>query len=340
MFSNRLAFALLAAACITAAGAGGYFASRQNAGPGAPAVTTASPAATAIAERPVQETEAFVSSKPTSRLPVATAAPVAVASPRADARPAAAAPVRSVKTAGTGRTRDVSPQALERPWPTSATANAAPASVPISTPPATVAPALEPPSPVRLDETAAAETARAPDPPQKTFEELVVPADSVIGLQTETSLSTERARVEDRVDARVTRDVRVGDKVAIPSGSRAIGSVMQVERGGKFRDRPRLGIRFHTIVLADGSRLPISTDTIYREGAAPQSAQKIGGAAVGGAILGAILGGAKGAAIGAVGGAGGGAAVVEAGERGTATLPAGTPMTVRILSPVTVSVEK
>jgi hypothetical protein len=187
-----------------------------------------------------------------------------------------------------------------------------------------------------------AEPTRPPEPPQKTIEELVVSPQTVIGLQTETRLSSETARVEDRVDARVTRDVKVGDRVAIPAGSRALGSVMQVERGGKFRERARLGIRFHTLVLADGTRVPISTDTIYRDGEAPgdRSAAKVGGAAVGGAIIGAILGGAKGAAIGATAGAGGGTAAVMAGDRQPATLPAGTPMTVRLLQPVTVTTEK
>jgi hypothetical protein len=34
---------------------------------------------------------------------------------------------------------------------------------------------------------------------------------------------------------------------------------MQVERGGKFKERARLGIRFHTLVLADGTiaRIPL-----------------------------------------------------------------------------------
>jgi hypothetical protein len=164
----------------------------------------------------------------------------------------------------------------------------------------------------------------------------------VIGLQTETRLSSETARIEDRVEARVSRDVRVGDAIAIPAGSRAIGSVIQVERGGKFKDRARLGIRFTTLVLADGTRMSMSTETIYREGEGPgnSSAAKIGGGAVGGAILGAILGGAKGAAIGATAGAGGGAAVVEAGDRSEVALPAGSPLTVRLLAPLTVTVEQ
>jgi type IV secretory pathway VirB10-like protein len=170
----------------------------------------------------------------------------------------------------------------------------------------------------------------------------VVSANSVIGLTTETRISSETAKVEDRVEARVTRDVRVGDKVAIPAGSRAIGTVTVVDRGGKFKERARLGIRFLTLVLPDGTRLPMSTETIYRDGQAPGngSAQKVGAGAVGGAILGAILGGAKGAAIGATAGAGGGAAVVAAGDRSAATLPAGTPMTVRILSPLSITIEK
>ena len=44
--------------------------------------------------------------------------------------------------------------------------------------------------------------------------------------------------------------------------------------------------------------------------------------------------------IGSTAGAGAGAAAVMAGDRSAATLPAGTPMTVRLLSPVTVTKEE
>jgi outer membrane lipoprotein SlyB len=175
---------------------------------------------------------------------------------------------------------------------------------------------------------------------RENLEELVVAADSVIGLQLEGGLDSERARVEDAVDARVIRDVRVGRVVAIPAGSRALGSVMLVERGGRLKDRARLGIRFHTLVLADGMRLAITTGTIYRYGDAPgdRSAKRIGGGAVAGAILGAIVGGTRGAAVGATAGAGGGTAMVMAGERSAAEFPSGTEVTARILDPVTVVV--
>jgi hypothetical protein len=204
-------------------------------------------------------------------------------------------------------------------------------------------PASEPAS--AAADPAPVEPVRAPEPPpvpEKRFEELVVTANSVIGLQLDGSISSERASIEDRVEARVVRDVRVGNEVAIPAGARALGSVTVVERGGKFKDRARLGIRFHTLVLSDGTRLPITSEAIYRNGDAPgnASAAKIGGGAVAGAILGAIIGGAKGAAVGAGAGAGGGTAAVMAGDTKPATFPSGTEVTARILSPVTVTVER
>jgi hypothetical protein len=164
----------------------------------------------------------------------------------------------------------------------------------------------------------------------------------VIGLQNETTISSELARVEDRVEARVTRDVKVGDRVAIPAGSRAIGVVTQVERGGKFKERAHLGIRFQTVVLADGTRLPISTNTITRDGSPPgaESAKKIGGGAAVGTIIGAIVGGAKGAAIGGIAGAGAGTGAVAAGDRNTATLRAGETVNIRLQAPVTVTTER
>lgn len=174
------------------------------------------------------------------------------------------------------------------------------------------------------------------------LEELVVSADSVVGLVLESTISSESARVEDTVEARVGRDVRVGRRVAIPAGSQALGSVIAVDRGGKFKNRARLGVRFHTLLLSDGTRLPVTTETIYRYGDGPSdsSAKRIGGGAVAGAILGAILGGAKGAAVGATAGAGGGTAVVMAGERSAAVFVAGSEVTARILSPVSVAVDR
>ena len=352
MFSNRFAFAVLGVACIAAAGVGGYLASRQNLAPAAPLAVTVPAATTSTAattpDRPVQETEAVVRDAPAAT-PIPSAAkatPIRAAAPAKREKAPARGAARETKSAQAGIPQQAVLPTLGHSWPSGAGSTSSPAaSSSTSFAPPTPAASATPDtgaSTARIDDRAAQEPARAPEPPQKTFEELVVSADSVIGLQTETPLTSERARVEDRVEARVTRDVKVGDKVAVPAGARALGSVTLVDRGGKFRERARLGIRFHTLVLADGTQLPITTETIYREGVAPgnESAAKIGGGAVGGAILGAILGGAKGAAIGATTGAGAGAAVVAAGDRNAVTLPPGTPMTVRIVSPVSVTIEK
>ena len=182
-----------------------------------------------------------------------------------------------------------------------------------------------------------------PEPPRvPQFEEVILPSSSVIGLQLETSLSSERARLEDRVDARVSRDVMAAGRVAIPAGARMIGSVIEIDKGGKVKTPAHIGIRFHTLVLADGNQIALRTEPIFRNAESPagSSAKKIGGATVAGAILGGILGGGKGAATGAAIGAGGGSAAVMAGDRAAVNLPAGSFVNATLSSPATITVER
>jgi hypothetical protein len=344
MFSNRLAFAALAVACIGAAAGGGYLASRQAATSTAASSFASTPLAESPSPTPVRETEAVIDDVPlkASQAPSSPSAPVK----RSDPAPRTAQTSASSRPSAPG-TRSSEPlPTLDRTWPSSAAGSAAPASQSGSGPTAGTPVPWPSPDPAsqagRTEDRPFAELPRPVEPPQNAFEELVVPSESVIGLQAETPVTSDRARIEDRIEARVTRDVRVHDLVAIPAGTRALGSVTQVERGGRFKERARLGIRFHTLVLADGTRLPIQTETIYRYGEAPgnDSAAKIGGGATIGAIIGAIVGGGKGAAIGASAGAGAGTASVMSGDRSSATVHPGEPITVRITSPVTVTVEQ
>ena len=94
------------------------------------------------------------------------------------------------------------------------------------------------------------------------FEALTVKEDSVMGIRLDSTVTSETARVEDKVSARVTRDLTVDGRTAIPSGARLEGVVSVVERGGKFKDRSRLGIKFQSLLLPDGTRMPIQTETI------------------------------------------------------------------------------
>lgn len=346
MISRPLVAALLAAGCLTAAASGAYFAVRHNAADPQPAAASApvplegEPSGGAVAE-----TEAIVETpkagppmpQPTNvaptpepaRRPARRPAAVKEAAPRTARR--VARPEPSVSGApGTGSTPVPAPRTepVESP-----AAEPEPLDVPVERPDARWADPVVT-APVSLPNPPAA---AAPE-----FDQIVIPASSVIGLQVETTLTSERAQIEDRVEARVNRDVMSGGRVAIAAGSRVTGVVTLVERGGKVKQRARLGVRFHTLVLADGRRVPLHTEPILREGEPPssESARKIGGAAIGGAILGAIMGGGKGAVIGGATGAGAGTAAVMAGDRNAATLPAGTVVTVRLTSPITLELER
>ena len=323
---NKLVFVGLAAGWLVTAAAGSYLATRQNASEqtvAAPAVT--SPATEPEAPgAPVTESEGV--------LPPATEPepPAPAPTPRTGSpAPRPSAPVRQAPA----------------PAPRRASVST-PATEPVTAPPAAVAtapggsmwesrPAVEPARPERVEP-------QVPIEPVREYMELLVPAESVLGLQIEHTVSSELARPEDKVEARVTRDVRVDDRVAIPAGAVVHGSVTEVDPGGKVKERARLAIRFHTVVLADGTRLALRTDEVVREGQARggASAAKIGGGAVAGAIIGGIFGGGRGAAIGGSVGAAGGAAAVMTGDRSHAVLASGSAVTVRIQEPVRVTVER
>lgn len=352
MSSKPFALIVLIVGCLVAGGGGAYLASRGSSAivkPEPAVAAQAQPVEPGLEAAAVNETEAVIAEAP----PLVEAAPAPATRPtieppvkRQVSGPAVARPTtprtppqpiasasRTEPSAGS-RPPAPPPSGLEKPWP-------ARDHEPDAQPEA-------PATPVEATDTAAAhvdsDSAAAMTAPvsEKLLEELIVSADSVLGLQMETSVSTERAKLEDRVEARVTRDLRVGNAVAIPAGTRALGSVTTVERGGKLRERARLGIRFHTLVLADGTQLPVRTETIYRDGESPAraSAAKIGGAAIGGAIIGGIFGGKRGAVLGGSAGAAGGTAVVMSGDRSEATIQSGSTVTVRLSEPVTVTVEK
>ncbi len=330
MLSRSFAAALIITTCTAAAG-GSYLALRENAAEAAQALPVAGPAR--LTPTPASEP----AMPPAAAPPQATAPEAAIEVPRAmrPALPRRPTPPRPrVRQAAATRSVAVESQAV------------VPATIEAAGSPAAAASAT-------VVERSAAETlaeAEAPAPSSAAPEsaagvesfEIVVPSSAVIGLEIENTITSEQAQVEDRVDARVTRDVYADGRLAIAAGSKVIGAVTEVERGGKLKNRARLGVRFHTLVLAGGRQVPLRTEAIYREGDSPgaESSRKIGGAAIGGAVLGAILGGGKGAVTGASVGAAGGTAAVMAGGRNAATLAGGSVVTVRLSAPVSIDVER
>ena len=350
---NKLVFAGLSVGCLAAAAGGSYLAVRQN--QFASARTDAGELQQAGADLapgggaaiPVTESEGVI----TPDAPASEAARPASPSRRAPSVADEPDPsTRSARVVPSTRNRRAEGSPIARSGQVVVPAQRQQAEEPATTQPSPqpapassgsmweTRPSVAPSVPEYRDP----EPPAPPPPPAPEFVDLTVPADAVLGIQIERTVSSELARPEDRVEARVTRDVRVSDRIAIPAGSTVRGSVTEVDRGGRMKGKARLAVRFHTIVLADGTQLPLKTDPVVREGQSPagESAAKVGGAAIGGAILGAILGGGKGAAIGGAVGAGAGTAAAMTNDRNPATLPAGTTVTVRMQAPVTVTVQK
>jgi hypothetical protein len=334
-----LAFVALAAAGVLAAGVGGYVAQshRQTELPGVEArpAQTATPAA-----KPAQ---------PSSIPAVQPAAPVETTAPAV--APSRTAPSRVEPVERDRTSREAAPrnaQTLPRPAPRVAAAQAPPPSrtpepapaveMPLEALPAIAQAPAPPPAP-----TAPVEPAARPQASVSVEDTFVLPADSVIGVEIDRTISSETAQVEDRVDARVARDVVLENVVVIPAGARVRGEVVRVERGGRFKERGRIEIAFHSLLLP-GSAEPITIETnrVTREGenAAASASARIGGSAAGGAIIGAIFGGRKGAAIGAAAGGAAGSAATAAQKPSEARIRGGAVVTVRLTAPVEITLHE
>jgi hypothetical protein len=256
--------------------------------------------------------------------------------PKPPAEPRVQPPMPTPSAAA--RARHVSPPLVAAPAPI-AVPEQPPAAMPVTPPPVTAPPATD----VTVAALPAAEPVPVPVAPRgPQFLEMVLDADTVIGIRLESTLSSQTAHVEDKVTAVVTRDVTVADRTVIPAGTMLDGIVQSVEAGGKFKTQPRLGIRFNRVLLPDNSRVSIQTEPIFREGESPanEAAAKVGASAVVGGILGALIGGKKGAAIGAGAGAAGGTAVVAAKDPSAVVMSAGTLLTVRLTAPAKFTVQK
>ena len=190
--------------------------------------------------------------------------------------------------------------------------------------------------------TATVATPPVQEAPAPRYDEITIKEDSVIGIRLDQSISTATAKVEDRVTARVTRDVTVDGRTAIPAGTRVEGVVSLVEPPGRFKTPARIGLRFTTIILGNNLRVPIRTAVMDRSGESPAgpASAKIGGGAVAGAILGGVIGGRKGAIIGSSVGAAGGTGAVMASDRNHAIFESGSQLTVRLSGDIRIQIER
>ncbi|HXR98159.1 MAG TPA: TrbI/VirB10 family protein [Terriglobales bacterium] len=185
----------------------------------------------------------------------------------------------------------------------------------------------------------------------------VLPAGTALHLRLNNTLSTRSSEQGDTFSASVTDPVYApdGQTLLVPDGSTVQGTVASVERSGSVSGNSQLQLNFQSLVLPDGTRLPLRAEvsqvnpnqsfggaitgqpTTTNEGGVERSQTRnaVGTAAAGGvvgAIVGALAGGGKGAGIGAI--VGGGLGLVLANRNGNLDLQPGTPITITLDRPI------
>jgi hypothetical protein len=150
-----------------------------------------------------------------------------------------------------------------------------------------------------------------------------IPAGTHISVRMGQEISSGAAKVGDRFDATLARDLVVGGKTIAKAGSPARGKVTLAKSSGRLHAPGQISVRL-TSVHAEGKTIPISTGSYHLEGKshAKSNATKIGGGAAVGALIGGIAGGGKGAAIGAGAGGAAGTGVAAATGKQEAVIPA------------------
>ena len=176
-----------------------------------------------------------------------------------------------------------------------------------------------------------------------TTREVTLPAGTQLPVVLDTSVASNTSHVEQPVRAHLSRDVRLDNSTVLPAGSDLYGTVTAVRRPGKVKGRSYIALRLTTLVpQGTNDRYRIDTGRISRTGRATKKkdAMKIGIPAAGGAAVGALVGGKKGALIGAGAAGGAGTAVVLSTRGEDVGIGRGTPLAVRLASPVTVRLRR
>lgn len=181
-----------------------------------------------------------------------------------------------------------------------------------------------------------------PQPPPVTRETSVfVSAGQTIEGVLQQQLQTGETYPGQEFQLSVNRPVYVGSTVAIPSGSRIVGRVVEAQQSGRVEGRARLSLAFEQLEIGY-RRYRISAIPFTMEAASTvgKDAAKVGVGTAIGAGIGAALGGKRGAARGAAAGGAAGAGVVLATRGGEVRLPFGQIMNVRLAEPVRIELEQ
>ena len=221
---------------------------------------------------------------------------------------------------------------------------------------ATLAAQTESPAPAETDLPAPATQTVAPVPapsalPAPAQAELPVPAGTALMVRLDTTLATFSNRVGDPFQGKISQPVVVNGATVIPAGSTVEGRVTKVSEPRRISGRPTIGILPEAVILPGGERYFLDatlTDTNIRGTDVNEEGQfkgqshdrrdmlEAGGGTAGGMLIGGLVGGGPGVLIGGAIGAGASTAHWLSQHR-SATLPAGTELTLELNRPLTMT---
>lgn len=177
-----------------------------------------------------------------------------------------------------------------------------------------------------------------PPPPPPPPKKITIPSGSTIAIRLIDGLDSETATQGQTFHATLDSPLAAEGDIAVPTGHKVEGHVVDVKSAGKFAGQSLLVLQLDRI-NADGNWYNLQTDQYKCEGNSrgKNTAEKVGAGAAIGAIIGGIAGGGKGAGIGAAAGGGLGGGVQAATKGQQIKLPSETVLNFTLQSQLTVT---
>jgi hypothetical protein len=167
----------------------------------------------------------------------------------------------------------------------------------------------------------------APAPRAASYEKILIPAGTRLGVVLENGISTRSAKIGDSIYLRTSFPLTQNNRIVIPVGSYLRGELLESKRPGRIKGKGEFRLKLNTLILPNGytvnlNAAPRSADSGGKEtmdsegkvtgpGGKGKDVATVAETTSTGAGIGAIADGAKGVGIGAgIGGVAGLAAVL------------------------------
>jgi hypothetical protein len=178
-----------------------------------------------------------------------------------------------------------------------------------------------------------------------------VPSGTALMVRLDTTLATFSNRVGDPFQGKIMQPIVVNGKTLIPAGSTVEGRVTKVSEPRRIQGKPTIGILPEAVILPTGERyyldatltdtnIPgtdVSSEGQYKgQGHEKRDKLEVGGGTAGGMLVGGLIGGGPGVLIGGAVGATS-TTVHWLVKHRSATMPAGTQLTLELNRPLTMN---